>query len=254
MDLNELRKHILGYQKKLEEYVGILLKHKPIVHKIKKEYGKKLNESFYSPDPSIQINSQNEGYMIYIQMSVDDHFFGLWCTKEFEKSEDCSGHDKSLLIKFFEDDKKSYKGVLTAFKSRLPDQLESRLQDIEIILDPYSIHFIINITDEEEEDQPELPSVDMGMDTREYEGDEGNLQMTLIEYTKLIIERAKLMETDNDMGPTIDTSTMKEEDQIDPIRIAIEELNQKQFPLDLIRILPNGREIIIDANEMMLPS
>ena len=102
MDLNELRNHILEYQDKLSKYIDVLLNYKPIALKIKKEYGNKLNESFYSPDPSIQINSEHEGYTIYIQMSIDDHFFGLWCTKNFEKSEDCSGHDKSLLIKFFE--------------------------------------------------------------------------------------------------------------------------------------------------------
>nr|QBK89996.1 MAG: RNA polymerase subunit 6 [Pithovirus LCPAC101] len=252
MDLNELRKNILDYQSKLQNYIDILLNHKQIVNKIKSEYGKRLNEKFYSPSPSIQIDSQNEGYTIYIQLTIDDHFFGLWCTKQFEKSHDCDDHDPSILIKFFEDDKKSYDSILKSFKARLPEQLKERLQDIEIILDPYSIHFIIHILDEEEDNQPELPGV--GGQSYGNIGDEANLYMTMMEYTKLISTRARLMESHDDMGPTIDISTMAKEDQIDPIRISIEELRQKQFPLDLVRVLPNGREIIIDANEMFLPT
>ena len=147
MDLNELRDNILVYQSRLGKYIESLIVHKPLASKIEEDYKMTLNEHFCSPNPSIEIDPVNKGYSIYIQMSVNENFFGLWFRNDFIESKDYSGYKKSLLIKFLKDDKLNYKSVDESFKVIMPKKISNRLQYIDIVLDPYSIHFIIHITD-----------------------------------------------------------------------------------------------------------
>lgn len=75
-------------------------------------------------------------------------------------------------------------------------------------------------------------------------GTRGSPYLTVIEYTKLIAERAEQLE--RNFFPMIDVG-----DEIDPIKIAIKEFEMKRFPLLLHRHYPDGTVEDWDPNTMI---
>jgi hypothetical protein len=246
--LGQLRENVESYQEKVTKYVNMLTRFDSIVKEIKNKYGKYNVETFDTPNASIQFDTENDIYTIYIQLSINEDYFGLWCEDDFDCTE-YSEVEPSVFIKYVKDN--LYDTLKNKIEKSLPLLLADRLEELKLVLDPYSIHIMISIS-EETYYQPELPGIQKS-NIKGVVGDVESPYMSLLEYTKLISERAKLMETDNNMGPTIDIRKIPEEDRIDAIKIAKEELARKQFPLDLIRYLPGGTEIVLDPNQMILP-
>lgn len=243
MELNVLSDNVLNYGEVILKFINGVLK-----KVISSKYTDILDEEFLLANPSIQLS--RDGYTIYLQFTINDKYFGLWCKDlECEEYDDPSEIIKSLMEEnlFNKIYTKIYNAANKYILNNLPDFDE---EDFKIELDPYSIHITMTIPYETEEDldQPEMPSLD-SIDIDD-DQDLNNPYLTRFEYTKLISERAKMLEETYDT-PLIDLSTIPYRDRIDAGRIAIAELEQKVFPLDLIRRLPNNRKIIMNPNNMI---
>ena len=75
----------------------------------------------------------------------------------------------------------------------------------------------------------------------------GSNYMSLAEYSKLIGERADQLE--RNFPIMIDIG-----DEVDPVKIAINELKQKKLPLILHREFPDKIVEAWDPNEMIIPN